>query len=95
MPTTTLNIISAHKQIISLLLQIEQAQINITEAEPYLDESRKGLSYYAAVAPHYKQIINANTNRRDELIEQYRALNWQAFKMELPRYGNHECTIPF
>ena len=93
--TTTLNIITAYKEIISVLLKIEQAQINIGEAAPYLDESRQGLSYYEAVKPHYEKIVNDNTNLRDELSDKFRALAWKTFNMELPVFVTPDTGIPF
>lgn len=93
--TTILDIIKAHKEVISLLLQIEQAQINIDEAAPYLDESRQHLSYYASVAPHYEKIVNDNTNKRSDLIDEYKSLSWKTFNMQLPFYPAHSCTLPF
>ncbi len=94
-PPTILDIIKAHKEVISLLLQIEQATINIDEATPYLDESRQHLSYYASVAPHYEKILNDNTNKRDDLIEEYKSLSWQTFNLQLPHYPLRNYGIPF
>ena len=93
--TTTLNIITAYKEIISLLLQIEQAQINIDEAAPYLDESRQHLSYFEAVKPHYEKILDENISRRYELSDKFRELAWKTFNMELPVFVTSDTGIPF